>query len=129
MYTQGFDGSTASGIALGAALKKQRAAAQYAGGFPDEIVPPLTAAMWGYPPGYHRAPKERPEPQLTFKPETPAEERIHTTAKKRGWGNRPAPAGEVHFIRNGAKDVVVTRDALKRVPALPDVIVRQLENG
>lgn len=113
-WTPVFDGGTASRVALGAALQKQRAQERMN----------VAAFM-----GYGIPPAQKPEPRLTFKPETPAEERIHAAAAKRGWGNRPAPAGEVHFIRPGATDVVVTRDALKRLPTLGDTIIRQLENG
>jgi hypothetical protein len=118
-YTTSFDGSTASGIALARALAESRAAAKRA-------QENHAAFMYGYRP---QQPARKPEPQLTFKPETPAETRIHAAASKRGWGNRPAPEGEVHFIREGARDVVVTRDALKRVPILADTVVRQLENS
>jgi hypothetical protein len=125
-FTQGFDGSTASGIALAQKLAQERARVSAA-------VAQANAnyAAWNAPPGFYnpRITPKKVEPQLTFKPETPAETRIHTAASKRGWANRPAPAGEVHFIREGARDVVVTRDALKRVPILADTVVRQLENS
>jgi hypothetical protein len=114
-----FDGSTNRGIALARALAESRAAVK-------RSQENYAAFMYGYRP---QPPARKPEPQLTFKPETPAETRIHTAASKRGWGNRPAPEGEVHFIRDGAKDVVVTRDALKRLPILEQTVVQQLENS
>jgi hypothetical protein len=154
-YTQGFDGSTASGIALGMAHKARQDAerarvaaavevanANYAARLEtqealrpawvtDEMLPKWEAFtfMWNGYRGAASAPARKVEPKLTFKPETPAETRIHAAAAKRGWGNRPCADGEVHFIREGAKDVPVTRDALNRLPILADKIVRQLESS
>lgn len=88
-------------------------------------IKPYTAMI-----GAYGIPTPKPdEPKLTWRPETPAEQRINDAAAKRGWGNRPAPTGQVRFWKPGRDDVVVTREALGRMPALPDQIAKQLERG
>jgi hypothetical protein len=80
-----------------------------------------------FPYGYVPRGAQPSEPKVYVTPETPGEQRIVDAARKRGWSGNGS--GELRFRREGAQDVVVTRDALRRIPALEDTIVRQLERG
>ncbi len=78
-----------------------------------------------FPYGYHRAPQPA-EPKVHVQAETPAERRLVDAATRNRWSGTGA---KEWTFRKGDTSVVVTRDALKRIPALEDQIVRQLERS